>query len=124
MKTNHSVWAEFVVNRRRRWYHRHCCGMVPGHVPNVGVPVTAIPSLTSSTFVESLKYTTDRERGATDAYPNYPVITLATGEGDSEDHAILAAAILNRMGYGVRPPLLPSDPTTGARSSPRPPPLP
>ncbi|MFW5637800.1 MAG: hypothetical protein ACOCG4_00890 [Methanoculleus sp.] len=53
------------------------------------------------TFVESLKYTTDRERGATDAYPNYPVITLATGEGDSEDHAILAAAILNRMGYGV-----------------------
>jgi len=52
-------------------------------------------------FVESLDYTTDEERDATDAYPNYPVITLATGEGDSEDHAILAAAILNRMGYGV-----------------------
>lgn len=52
-------------------------------------------------FVKSLNYTTDEERRATDAYPNYPVITLATGEGDSEDHAILAAAILDRMGYGV-----------------------
>ena len=52
-------------------------------------------------FVESLDYTTDEERQVTGAYPNYPVITLATGEGDSEDHAILAAAILNRMGYGV-----------------------
>ncbi|GEM_PF-1062959 len=52
-------------------------------------------------FVESLSYTTDEERHATNAYPNYPVITLAAGGGDSEDHAILAAAILNRMGYGV-----------------------
>jgi len=52
-------------------------------------------------FVESLDYTTDEERLATPDYPNYPVITLATGEGDSEDHAILAAAILKKMGYGV-----------------------
>ncbi|MDD4255834.1 MAG: hypothetical protein PHP59_10735 [Methanofollis sp.] len=52
-------------------------------------------------FAESLNYTTDEERHATGAYPNYPVITLATGEGDSEDHTVLAAAILNRMGYGV-----------------------
>jgi len=52
-------------------------------------------------FVESLDYTTDEERLATPAYPNYPVITLAEQEGDSEDHAILAAAILKKMGYGV-----------------------
>ena len=52
-------------------------------------------------FVESLNYTTDEERLATPDYPNYPVITLATGEGDSEDHTILAAAILDKMGYGV-----------------------
>lgn len=52
-------------------------------------------------FVESLDYTTDEERLAPPDYPNYPVITLATGEGDSEDHTILAAAILDKMGYGV-----------------------
>jgi len=52
-------------------------------------------------FVESLDYTTDEERLTTPDYPNYPVITLVTGEGDSEDHAILAAAILDKMGYGV-----------------------
>ncbi|MDD3856593.1 MAG: hypothetical protein PHP43_00915 [Methanoculleus sp.] len=52
-------------------------------------------------FVESLNYTTDEERMGTPDYPNYPVITLASGEGDSEDHAILAAAILDKMGYGV-----------------------
>ncbi|WP_298670125.1 hypothetical protein [uncultured Methanofollis sp.] len=52
-------------------------------------------------FVKSLAYTTDEERRQTGAYPNYPVITLATGEGDSEDHAVLAAAILDKMGYGV-----------------------
>ena len=52
-------------------------------------------------FVESLDYTTDEERLAPPDYPNYPVITLAAGEGDSEDHAILAAAILDKMGYGV-----------------------
>ncbi|WP_067050375.1 hypothetical protein [Methanofollis ethanolicus] len=52
-------------------------------------------------FVASLKYTTDEERQQSDAYPNYPVITLAAQEGDSEDHAILAAAILKKMGYGV-----------------------
>ncbi len=52
-------------------------------------------------FVASLNYTTDEERLASVDYPNYPVITLATGEGDSEDHAILAAAILDKMGYGV-----------------------
>lgn len=52
-------------------------------------------------FVKSLNYTTDEERRQTGAYPNYPVITLATEEGDSEDHAVLAAAILDKMGYGV-----------------------
>lgn len=52
-------------------------------------------------FAASLNYTTDEERLAPPDYPNYPVITLATGEGDSEDHAILAAAILDKMGYGV-----------------------
>ncbi|QSZ66198.1 hypothetical protein RJ40_01135 [Methanofollis aquaemaris] len=52
-------------------------------------------------FVENLTYTTDEERRQTGAYPNYPAITLATQEGDSEDHTILAAAILHQMGYGV-----------------------
>lgn len=52
-------------------------------------------------FVKSLDYTTDEERRQTGAYPNYPVITLVTKEGDSEDHAVLAAAILHKMGYGV-----------------------
>ncbi|WOX54903.1 hypothetical protein R6Y95_05370 [Methanoculleus palmolei] len=52
-------------------------------------------------FVASLNYTTDAERLASADYSNYPVVTLAGQGGDSEDHAILAAAILDRMGYGV-----------------------
>jgi len=52
-------------------------------------------------FASSLNYTTDNERGQIGTGPNYPVVTLATQDGDSADHAILAAAILKQMGYGV-----------------------
>lgn len=34
-------------------------------------------------------------------HPRYPIETLAEGEGDSTDHALLAASALSRMGYGV-----------------------
>lgn len=46
-------------------------------------------------FVANLTYTTGG------SLPPYPVVTLATGKGDSEDHAVLAAAVLKKMGYGV-----------------------
>lgn len=37
----------------------------------------------------------------TTGHPRYPVETLVEEQGDSTDHAILAAAVANRMGYGV-----------------------
>lgn len=46
-------------------------------------------------FVENLTYSTDK-KGL-----RYPVETLVEGEGDSTDHAVLAAAVLHEMGYAV-----------------------
>ncbi|MDO8841290.1 hypothetical protein [Methanocalculus sp.] len=52
-------------------------------------------------FVEHLDYTIPGEREGYNGPLRYPVITLAEEEGDSTDKAILAAAILDTMGYGV-----------------------
>lgn len=51
-------------------------------------------------FVQSLPYTPDKLTTGYDEYPRYPIETLVDGGGDCEDTAILAAALLNEMGYG------------------------
>lgn len=55
----------------------------------------------AAAFVKSLSYKTDRETGHTGSYPRTPVVTLAEGVGDSEDLSILAAAILDSLGYSA-----------------------
>lgn len=52
-------------------------------------------------FVQSMTYTNDSMTTGYDEYPRYPIETLADGGGDCEDTAILAAALLREMGYGV-----------------------
>ncbi|WP_231845069.1 hypothetical protein [Methanocella paludicola] len=52
-------------------------------------------------FVQALPYTSDEVTTGYDEYPRYPVETLVDNGGDCEDTAILAAALLNEMGYGV-----------------------
>lgn len=52
-------------------------------------------------FVQSLSYVSDAESKGEDDYVRFPVETLVDGEGDCEDMAILAAAILDEMGYDV-----------------------
>jgi len=52
-------------------------------------------------FVQSLPYTSDSVTTGADEYPRYPVETLVDGGGDCEDSAILTAALLDEMGYGV-----------------------
>jgi len=52
-------------------------------------------------FVQSLPYYTDDVTTAYDEYPRYPIATLVDQEGDCEDTAILMAALLDAMGYGV-----------------------
>lgn len=52
-------------------------------------------------FVQSLPYTSDKVTTGYDEYPRYPIETLVDNGGDCEDTAILTAAILNEMGYGV-----------------------
>jgi hypothetical protein len=52
-------------------------------------------------FVQSMPYMPDRLTTGYDEYPRYPIETLVDGGGDCEDTAILAAAILNEMGYGT-----------------------
>ena len=47
-----------------------------------------------ASFVQSLTYRLEDEE-----YPNYPVETLVDRAGDCEDTAILAAALLDAMGY-------------------------
>lgn len=48
----------------------------------------------AASFVQNLKYRLEDEE-----YPNYPVETLFDKGGDCEDTAILAAALLQAMGY-------------------------
>jgi hypothetical protein len=52
-------------------------------------------------FVQSIPYKLDTESTGYDEYPRYPIETLVDNEGDCEDTAILTAALLNEMGYGV-----------------------
>ncbi len=52
-------------------------------------------------FVQSLPYTSDSATTGYDEYPRYPIETLVDDGGDCEDTSILAAALLNEMGYGV-----------------------
>lgn len=52
-------------------------------------------------FVQSLRYVSDKvSKGELD-YVRFPVETIVDGVGDCEDMAILAAAILHEMGYNV-----------------------
>ena len=52
-------------------------------------------------FVQSLKYTSDKVTTGYDEYPRYPIETLVDNGGDCEDTAILTAALLHELGYGV-----------------------
>ena len=52
-------------------------------------------------FVQGLPYTSDKVTTGYDNYPRFPYETLYDDGGDCEDTAILAAALLKRMGYGV-----------------------
>lgn len=52
-------------------------------------------------FVQSLQYVYDEESKGEEDYIRFPVETLVDGVGDCEDMAILAAAILDGMGYPV-----------------------
>ncbi len=59
-----------------------------------------IPPLAIS-FIQSLPYTSDLITTGFDEYPRFPFETLYDDGGDCEDTSILAAAILEEMGYGV-----------------------
>lgn len=52
-------------------------------------------------FVQALPYTSDKVTTGYDEYPRYPLETLVDGGGDCEDTAILTAALLDELGYGV-----------------------
>ena len=50
-------------------------------------------------FVQSLTYSPDKTSGHNTAYPRTPTVTLAEQTGDSKDLSILAAAVIDKMGY-------------------------
>ena len=52
-------------------------------------------------FVQGLPYFKDDVSTKYDEYPRYPIETLVDNGGDCEDTAILTAAFLREMGYGV-----------------------
>jgi hypothetical protein len=58
-------------------------------------------------FVQSFRYVADIDSKGEEDYVRFPVETMVDGEGDCEDLAILAAAILHEMGYKVLLVLLP-----------------
>jgi Predicted periplasmic protein len=65
-----------------------------------GLEESEVPSLCIS-FVQSLNYTSDLGSSGYEEYPRFPYETLYENGGDCEDTAILAAAILQKMGYDV-----------------------
>ena len=52
-------------------------------------------------FVQSMDYVTDPTSMGQGEYPRFPVETLMEGGGDCEDTSILAASLLESMGYNV-----------------------
>jgi predicted transglutaminase-like cysteine proteinase len=52
-------------------------------------------------FVQSMPYTSDKVTTGYDEYPRYPLETLVDDGGDCEDTAILTAALIRELGYGV-----------------------
>jgi hypothetical protein len=52
-------------------------------------------------FVQSIEYKKDDPENETYEYPRYPLETLKEKHGDCEDKAILAAALLESLGYNV-----------------------
>jgi predicted transglutaminase-like cysteine proteinase len=52
-------------------------------------------------FVQSMPYTSDKVTTGYDEYPRYPLETLVDNGGDCEDTAILTAALVKELGYGV-----------------------
>ena len=52
-------------------------------------------------FVQAFPYFKDDVSTIYDEYPRYPIETLVDNGGDCEDTAILTAAMLREMGYGV-----------------------
>ena len=53
----------------------------------------------AASFVQSLTYSPDKTSGHSTAYPRTPTVTLAEQTGDSKDLSILAAAVIDKMGY-------------------------
>lgn len=64
-------------------------------------------------FVQSMEYVTDPSSVGQGEYPRFPVETLMEGGGDCEDTSILAASILESMGYNVSLLLLPNHMAVG-----------
>jgi len=55
----------------------------------------------AAAFVQSLPYTNDLVTTGYDNYPRYPIETLIDNGGDCEDTAILAASLVQALGYGT-----------------------
>lgn len=58
-------------------------------------------------FAQSIQYVTDEESTGHREYFKYAIETMADQEGDCDDVAILAAALLRRLGHGVAMLLIP-----------------
>ncbi|MBQ2772042.1 MAG: hypothetical protein IJE95_04940 [Methanocorpusculum sp.] len=52
-------------------------------------------------FVQSLAYLPDKTSGHANSYPRTPTVTLAEQTGDSKDLSILAATVIDKMGYSA-----------------------
>ncbi|TDQ71288.1 hypothetical protein C7391_0396 [Methanimicrococcus blatticola] len=68
-------------------------------------------------FVQSIHYTSDYDSTGREEYPRYPVETLTDKTGDCEDTVILAAAILDELGYDPILVLVPQHMVLGIRDT-------
>jgi hypothetical protein len=71
-----------------------------------------------ASFVQDIRYATDDDIDPTcTEYPRFPVELLTDGQGDCEDKAILAASILDKIGYEVALIRLPNHMAVGVHLS-------
>lgn len=85
-------------------YDRKCINNIVDAFRNAGKTACYTDSdnvYNAVSFVQSLRYVSDKESRGEEDYVRYPVETLIDKEGDCEDMVVLLATILDEMGYGI-----------------------
>jgi gas vesicle protein len=98
--TSWSAWADMAHDTEDDAYLIEIAHMINDTAHDVGFTERETVNYVIA-FVQSLPYAADNVSTPRNDYPKYPIETLFERGGDCEDTSILAAALLDQMGYDV-----------------------